>query len=34
MYNLLGGSRYTKFSKESDHSKKGLINIQNVNDNK
>ena len=32
-YNLLAGSSYMKLPKEVDHSEKGLINIQNANDN-
>ena len=32
-YNPLVGSSYMKLSKELDHSKKGLINIQNIDDN-
>ena len=31
--NLLAGSSYIKSSKELDHPRKGLINIQNINDN-
>ena len=31
--NPLSGSSYFKLPKESDHPKKGLINIQNINDN-
>ena len=32
-YNLLAGSSYLKLPKEVDHPEKGLINIQNANDN-
>ena len=32
-HNLLAGSSYLKLSKELDHPKKGLINIQNIDDN-
>ena len=32
-YNPLAGSSYIKLPKELDHSKKGLINIQNIGDN-
>ena len=32
-YNLLGGSNYIELPKELDHPKKGLINIQNIDDN-
>ena len=32
-YNPLAGSRYIKLSKELDHPRKELINIQNINDN-
>ena len=32
-YNPLSGSSYIILSKEINHSKKGLINIQNINDN-
>ena len=32
-YNLLAESSYIKFSKEVEHSGKGLINIQNIDDN-
>ena len=32
-YNLLVGSRYIKLPKELDHPRKGLINIQNINNN-
>ena len=32
-YNPLAGSSYVKLPKESNHSKKDLINIQNINDN-
>ena len=31
-YKPLSGSSYIKLSKELDHSEKGLINIQNIND--
>ena len=31
-YNPLAGSSYIKLLKESDHAKKGLVNIQNIND--
>ena len=33
-YNSLAGSSYIKLPKELDHPRKGLINIQNVYDNK
>ena len=33
-YNLLAGRNYIKLPKELNHSGKGLINIQNINDNK
>ena len=32
-YNLLAGSSYSKLPKELDHPRKGLINIQNNDDN-
>ena len=32
-YNPLAGSSYIKLPKESDHPRKGLINIQNTDDN-
>ena len=32
-YNLLAGSCYTKLPKELDHPRKGLINIQDIDDN-
>ena len=32
-YNFLGGSSYIKLPKELDHTIKGLINIQNIDDN-
>ena len=32
-YNQVVGSSYTKLPKELDHSRKGLINIQNIDDN-
>ena len=32
-YNPLAGSSYIKLPKELDHSRKGLINIQNIDDN-
>ena len=32
-YNPLAGGNYTKLPKESDHPRKGLINIQNIDDN-
>ena len=32
-YNRIAGSSYTKLRKELDHSRKGLINIQNIDDN-
>ena len=32
-YNLLAGSNYSKLPKELDHPRKGLINIQNNDDN-
>ena len=32
-YNLLFGSSYIKLRKELDHPRKGLINIQNIDDN-
>ena len=32
-YNPLAGSSYIKLLKELDHSRKGLINIQNIDDN-
>ena len=32
-YNPLAGSSYIKLSKELDHPRKGLINIQNIDDN-
>ena len=33
-YNPLAGSSYIKLAKEIDHPRKGLINIQNISDNK
>ena len=33
-YNPLAGSSYVKLTKELDHARKGLINIQNIDDNK
>ena len=33
MYNLFAGSSYIKLPKEIDHPRKGLINIQNTDDN-
>ena len=32
-YNSLAGSSYIELPKESDHSRKGMINIQNIDDN-
>ena len=32
-YNLLAGTSYVKLPKESEYSRKGLINIQNTDDN-
>ena len=32
-YNTLAGSSYTKLPKELDHLRKGLINMQNTDDN-
>ena len=32
-YNLLSGSSHIKLPKELDHPEKGLINIQNIDDN-
>ena len=32
-YNLLAGSSYIKLPEELDHPRKGLINIQNIDDN-
>ena len=32
-YNLLAGSSYIKLPKELDHPRKGLINVQNIDDN-
>ena len=32
-YNSLAGSSYIKLSKELDHPRKGLINVQNIDDN-
>ena len=32
-YNLLGESNYIKLQKELDHPRKGLIDIQNIDDN-
>ena len=34
MYNPIAGGNYIKLSKELDHPRKGLINIQNIDDNK
>ena len=33
-YNPLAGSSYVKLTKELDHARKGLFNIQNIDDNK